>query len=103
MGKLGGRLGCLYKEACLTWACGADLAGREGHRGELGIVVGVGKAEGVERGFLGIGKVVGKVVGVGAGGGGRWGGGGHVGHGGLRGEQRNVSGTKRRWIKELNN
>ena len=68
----------------------------EGHRGELGIVVGVGKVEGVERGFLGIGKVVGKVVGVGAGGGGRWGGGGHVGHGGLRGEQRNVSGTKRR-------
>ena len=46
-----------------------------GHKGELGIVVGVGKVEWVERGFLGIGKVVGKVVGVGAGGGGRWGGG----------------------------
>ena len=75
-----------------------------GHRGELGIVVGVGKVEGGERGFLGIGNVVGKEVGVGAGGGGRWGGGvgGVGGHRHMdragRGEQRKVSGTKRIWL-----
>ena len=39
----------------------------EGHRGELGIVVGVGKVEGGERGYLGVGKGVGHVVGVGGG------------------------------------
>ena len=38
-----------------------------GHRGELGIVVGVGKVEGGERGYLGVGKGVGHVVGVGGG------------------------------------
>ena len=54
----------------------------EGHRGELGIVVGVGKVEGAERGYLGVGKGVGHVVGVGGGGRCWWRGGGRGVHGG---------------------